>query len=101
MSIDRPISEKEWQARYDAESLAKAEEIKADPGRLNAAQTAAVKIAEEKAKELTGINRVAKTVKTRKNNTESTPNGVKAPSGKPKTVKRAKKGGSYNVFQRI
>ena len=121
------LSEKEWQARYDAKSLALAEEIKADSVRYNAAQNAAVKVAEEKRKELDGINRVAKR-KNLKETAQKTPlstenNRVKElvkesnvaersnkPNkfNKPKTMKRSKKAkkatvqnNNFNVFKKI
>lgn len=58
--MPRAISDKEYEARWDAESLAKAEEIKADPSRLTAAQEAARKMAEEQRKNLKAINKVAR-----------------------------------------
>lgn len=101
--MERPISDQEYRARWDAESLAKAEEIKADPVRFSRAKNAAVKIAEEKRKELTGINRVAKGAKTSKTTQESTQNRIIIPNVKPKTVKRPGKrpGTGFNVFKKI
>jgi len=100
---NRPISDKEWEARWDAESLAKAEEINADPSRKTAAETAARKIAEEKQKELSGINRVANRGKGRETAEQSTQNRIITPSSKPKTAKKgaAPKTPGFNVFQNI
>lgn len=101
MSRSRPLTDKEWDARWDAESLAKAEEIKADPSRLNAAESAALKIAEEKQKELTGINRVANRGKGRETAQGSTQNRIITPNKKPKAVERRKSSNGFNVFQKI
>lgn len=99
MSIAQPVSEMEWQARYDAESLAKAEEISADPLRLSAAQAAAVKIAEERKKEAVAINRVASRANRRESARKTPAKAVIVPKNKPKTAKKAKNG--FNVFQKI
>jgi len=97
--MNRPISDKEFEARWDAESLAKAEEIKADPNRLRAAQGAATQMAEEKRKELTGINRVANKAKAKGTARKSPSVAQSAPKTKPKTVKRQPNG--FNVFKNI
>ena len=99
------ISDRDWEARYDAESLAKAEEIKADPSRLNAAETMARKIAEEKEKELTGLNRVANRGKAKRTAQESTQNRTNVPKNKPKPIKKTgtapKASTRFNVFKKI
>lgn len=59
----KPISEKAWQARDDAHTLARAKEIKADPKRLLAATKAAKEMAEERAKELSALKSIAKKAK--------------------------------------
>lgn len=97
MNTNRPISDREYEARWDAESLAKAEEIKADPSRLTAAENAARKIAEEKQKELTGINRVANRGKAPKTAQQSTQNRINTPKIKPKPGKTS----GFNVFKKI
>lgn len=54
-------TEAEWEAIYDAESLARAEQIKADPDRLAAATTwAKVLLSKEKA-ETVAMEKVANT----------------------------------------
>ena len=81
-----PKTEKEWQARYDAETLARAEVIKQDKSRLEAAQKAASEMAEDERKEANALSKVAGK-KSRKS-----PDGVKQKSS---TV------GTFNVFQKI
>lgn len=60
-------TEQEWEAEYDAGTLAKAEEIKADAKRLAKAQKAAKKLQEEKAKEAAALAKIAN---LRKNSSE-------------------------------
>jgi len=57
--IPEPTSDKEWEARYDAETLARAEEIKNDPTRLAAAQKQAAKMTEAKVEEAKAMAKVA------------------------------------------
>lgn len=57
--IDTPQSDKEWQAQYDAETLATAEEIKADEPRLKAAEAKAAKMAEDKQEQAKAMKKVA------------------------------------------
>jgi len=59
MSIEQPQSEAEWQAEYDARSLAEAEKIKNDPRRLQRAQTAAGRLAEKEKEEAKAMSKVA------------------------------------------
>lgn len=77
-----PKSEKDWQAWDDAKTLARANRINEDPARLNAAKSAAQKIAEEESKEANAMKKVARGQKTR-----------------PKTD--GKETASFNVFQKI
>lgn len=74
--------------RWDAEALAHAEDIKADPVRLSAAKMAAAKLAEEKRKELSGINKVARKAKPAK-------------TRKYSQGKRQSGNTSFNVFEKI
>lgn len=57
--IDTPQSDKEYQAQWDAETLATAEEIKADAGRLKAAEAKAAKMAEDKQEQAKAMKKVA------------------------------------------
>ena len=57
--IDEPKTDKEWQARMDAETLVTAEQIKADKARLAAAQREADKMVEAKREEAAAMSRVA------------------------------------------
>jgi len=59
LSFASPVSDKEWRARDDADTLARAEEIKADKTRLDTAQAAATKMAEDKAEEAAAMRKVA------------------------------------------
>ncbi len=59
MMTDEPKSDAEWQAHCDANTLAGAEEIKADPTRMKAAQAQAVKMAEDKEEEAKAMEKVA------------------------------------------
>jgi len=106
MNMARPISESEYESRWDAESLAKAEEIKSDPARYQKAQNAAVKMAEEKRKELSGINRVANSSKSRKTTPKSPANRINASGVKSKVANRSKKqlnkgANVFNVFGKV
>lgn len=59
MSIASPKTDKEYEARWDAETLANAERIKADKPRLSAAQAAAKAIVDERAKDAQSMRKVA------------------------------------------
>lgn len=59
MSFASPVSDKEWRARDDADTLARAEEIKGDEPRLKTAQAAATKMAEDKREEAAAMTKVA------------------------------------------
>lgn len=57
--LDEPKTDREWQARMDAETLAQAEKIKADKARLDAAQAEATKMAEDKQDEAAAMKKIA------------------------------------------
>jgi len=59
LSYANPVSDKEWRARDDADTLARAEEIKDDEARLATAKAAATKMAEDKAEEAEAMRKVA------------------------------------------
>lgn len=70
--IKRPRDE--WEIREDARTLARAEEIKADKGRLKEAQQMAGQLADEELKRVSGILKVAgKSVPKRSGNTTEEP----------------------------
>lgn len=54
-------SEKDWQAENDAETLARAAEIKADKKRMSAAASAAKKMVDDAAVRTKALKRVART----------------------------------------
>ncbi len=56
------LSDKEWEARNDARTLADSEAIKEDVTRLGAAQAAAKKMADEQQEELDNIKTIAKRI---------------------------------------
>jgi hypothetical protein len=103
MMVESPISEKEWQSRYDADTLSNAEIIKADQDRLNAAQAAAKKMADEKAEEKVAMDKVARTG----GRGNAAPNNERAPTKAANTDFSPPRGGTagkrnqYNVFQRL
>lgn len=81
-----PETDAQWRAKWDAETLAKAELIKDDPDRLSKAQDAAAKLVKEEREEANVMARVA----------GKKENVVKDPK-EDNTPKKA----SYEVFQRI
>jgi hypothetical protein len=87
--IEQPKSDAEMQAQWDAETLAQAEEIKADEGRLKAAEGQAAKMAEAKQEQAKAMNKVA--------------GKGKGPSGDKKPGERDLSGTSnpFNVGTRI
>jgi hypothetical protein len=95
-----PRSEKEWEAQYDAETLARAEVIKSDQARFDSAKVAAGKIAEREREEARAMQKVAG---KKSASSGSTPHR--------KESKDKKSGGtgsgpgseisSYNVFKKI
>ena len=58
-SIGFPKTDADYEAKWDAETLAKAELIKNDASRLEKAQVAAGKIAEQEREEANAMARVA------------------------------------------
>ena len=56
---DEPMSDAEWKADSDARTLSDAETIKNDASRLLKAQSAAKKIAEQKAEESMALRNIA------------------------------------------
>jgi len=94
-SIARPMSEKDWRARDDAYTLSTAEEIKADPTRLDAARVQAKRMADEEVEKLKGLRKVA-----RQKTTSHRVTGMKRKSAKSaKQESKAKT--THNVFTRI
>lgn len=94
MSYDRPVTadEKRWRAEDDAHTLARAEEIKDDKARMDAAAQAAKRMADEEAERMKNMRKVAR----KKPSTSSTPKTSK------RVVKKPAKGpDSFNIFQRI
>lgn len=59
MSIENPVTDKEHEARWDAQTLAQAESIKADPSRLSAAQQAAKALADKQIEDQRAMRKVA------------------------------------------
>jgi hypothetical protein len=57
--LSEPKTDREWQARMDAETLAQAEKIKADKARLEAAQKQAKLMANDKREEATAMSKIA------------------------------------------
>ena len=88
-----PRTDAEFEAKWDAETLAKADLIKKNPGRLEKAQVAAGKIAEQEREEANAMSRVA----GRKRAT-----GTGSGGSKPKIVENSSgKQSGHNVFQKI
>ncbi len=54
-----PEEQRDWEAEGDAHTLAKAEEIMRDPGRVMSAKKAANKLSDKKEKEAAAMNAVA------------------------------------------
>ena len=54
---------RQWEAEEDANTLARAEEIKSKKGRFNRAKTAAVKIAKEQKERASAMEKVARGMK--------------------------------------
>jgi len=98
MSMAEPVSDKEYQARWDAETLAQAESIKDDPSRLTAAQSAAKALADKQSEDAKSMRKVAG--KSANRDPAPSPNQGYQP---PKTTAKPapKKSGGYNVFQKI
>ena len=59
MSLVEPRTDKEYEARWDAETLVNAERIKADPARLSTAQSAAKAMAAQQDEKQKALRKVA------------------------------------------
>lgn len=97
--MEEPVSDKEWRARWDAQTLSEAEVIKADQARLDAAKTAATKLADEKGKEKVAMDKVART--GGKGKPANTATGTGKPEFSPPRGGTGKKATNYNVFQKL
>lgn len=86
------VADKQWQAQDDARTLAFAEAIKQDPGRLKSAQEAAQKMVEQKREE---ADAMAKVAGQKANNSTTTP----AVSKKPDNT--TSKNLLFNIFNKI
>lgn len=87
------MTDQEHRARWDAESLAQAEKIKADPERLSRAKEAAKKLADEEAEDARAMRKVAG------RRTQSRASG---PSGSTTRIKKTPtQPNDFNVFKRI
>ena len=53
--IEAPVGEENWQARSDADTLARANEILGDPMRLNAAKIAVTNMASEQMEQVKSL----------------------------------------------
>ncbi len=82
-----------YQPEWDAETLTEAERIKADPGRLENARTAATKMLQKKKEEQTALSKVAKgNVKGKLADTNNL-----SPDGQPGSMMDIKPGGGSNA----
>lgn len=86
MARNIPATEAEWQAEDDARALAQAEEIKTDRTRLQKAQDAAKKMADEETERARAMRKVANQRKQRTG-------GPRAPRDRPVN--------QFNVFEKI
>jgi len=93
MAVNTPS---EYQAEWDAESLAQAEEIKADSFRYDRAKKAALKIAEKKKKEFNSMQKVSNTSKPK----EAILSNPRINKRKIPSLRRNTKS-AFNVFKRI
>lgn len=87
--------DKRWRAREDAYSLAQAEEVKADPARLEAARKEAQKMVEEEQERLKGMRKAAGqkvSLSKPSSNAASPMHSVKSPPNGPN---------DFNVFKKI
>lgn len=93
------IGMNEHRAQWDAEILADAETIKADPKRLSAAKSAAERMAEEKREQANSMSKVAGRKK------RASGSGTRKPKGDAKKVSfiSTPQGNNtaFNVFQNI
>jgi hypothetical protein len=92
----RPLSDMDYEAKWDAQTLAQAETIRADPNRLNNAKTAAQRMASEQEENAKAMKKVAgKSIPGKK---ETALPGYTNPA---KIDKPLKAGSGFNVFQKI
>lgn len=96
MSLAKPRTDKEYEARWDAETLANAERIKADPTRLSSAQSAAKAMAEQQDEKQKAMRKVAGRKPTRSPDPPKAFQGRSGPNNPP-----PKQGSGFNVFQKI
>lgn len=107
MSLAQPRTDKEYEARWDAETLANAERIKADPSRLGSAQAAAKAIADQKDEDQKAMRKVAGrrgvTDKGVQGGTRDAPPLKNPNGGIQQSYQSTPKGTSngYNVFKQI
>ena len=87
--------DKRWQAESDARTLAEADVIKQDKPRLDAAATAAQRMAEKQREEAAAMSRVAK------KKPAQTSTGSTDPVSTGKTSTKKKKQNTFNVFSRL
>ena len=80
MVSEMPKSEKAWQARMDAQTLAEANVIKEDKGRLKAAESTANKLATEAQEQASAMSKVAS--KPSRSTTASSDSGGKKSKAK-------------------
>jgi len=80
--------EKRWREEDDARTLAEAERIKNDPGRLSGAKTAAKRMVEEDKERIQAMSKVA---------------GKGSTASRPKSVAESRKKtvNAHNIFTRI
>jgi len=101
MSPSEVQREKEWQAEYDANTLAEAQVIYSDPARLKKAQEKAKKMAEDQREKANAMQKVAGAKKTPQG---STGMGVSS-TGKRRSGTGSggsiKKSDNFNVFKKI
>lgn len=98
MSLSRPSTDKEYEARWDAETLANAKKIEADPARLTSAQDAAKAMVEQRDEDHRAMREVAGAKPSPVQKQKQAP-GIK----QAVTTNAARKpsGNGYNVFQKI
>jgi len=101
--VPMTADEAKWRARDDAHALAQAEEIKADPKRLDAAKGAARQMVEEETERLVGLKkaagRPAPSSTPQRGNQRTT--GISAPAGKGAKPGPRTQPSNFNVFRKI
>lgn len=97
MAMAESADDRRWRAESDARTMAEAEQIKHDPPRLDAARTAAKRMADEEAERVKGLRKVAgsKGKGTDKQTTGSSDSSKKKISGSSGNTAK------HNVFNRI